>query len=244
MSNDLQFSPIINNRIQWDRLSMIPARCRNSRDLYFDDLGPGYLDVVDNQLVFKFSVKKPDKTDYDLRLDLDQINYLSLLPWNDQYGPRSLLIVHYSPQWVVHAFDLTLDRLRELMGRLQHARPDIPLAPYPDYGPQTARLYEQDIYGAWSMNMHTSRLYIAPDRLIFTDIDDLLLAHITKLTLISGDGYPTLRIDYHLPEEPKLRNLGIRVWNDDAETWASILQDRTGIPFERLVAPKKKPGDG
>ncbi len=241
MSDDRHLWPINGEQIYWDRLTLIPVKYRHGNDLYFHDRGAGYLGITDHRLVFQSTANHQD----NFQLDLDAITYFSLVWWEDSMGTRPLLTAHDSSgeQWDIHAFELTLDRLHDFTNRLLRSKPDAPLAPYTDHGPKTARLYEQDIYGAWNRIMR-SRVYIAPDRLLIAELTDLLFEQITKLTLINGDAYPMLRIDYRRPDDAQLYNIGLRFrGNDDITAWAYALRDRTGVELIHTEARKKKSDD-
>ena len=104
----------------------------------------------------------------------------------------------------------------------------------------------QDIYGQWEHN-RVATLYLAPDRLLVNWQSTIPLAEIRELAIMAppertlGSSRTMLRITCARPDSaPSV--VGFVMGSQDADVWASVLRERTGIAVEVFQGPKKKAG--
>lgn len=229
------------DQIEWERHPMYPAWYYGPDSAAFRTKKSGYFDLRNDQLVFKFQ----DKDSADLEIPLASVAFFGT---RHAVGGRFYLTVHCpdGANWLVYNFNfLTTKHWDEFRDQLLQTYPDVPFAPDPDYGPNTAHIYEQDIYGAWH-EQGTIILYLAPDRLLARRQTLLMLDQITKLALVpkislTDEFEPRmLRIDYRLPNDPRPQAIGLHFLHVVPHRWGDMLSQRTQIPLEVKSSRKKK----
>ncbi len=226
------------DQIEHEQHRMYPAQY-HSVDSTASYAKPGYLDLKDELLIFKFQ----DKNQPDLEIPLADVAFFGARR-TDHYGLRRALTVHCPAEaaWMIYTFEMTMDHRREFREELLRIDPTAPLTSDEDYGPARVQWVQQDIYGAWH-ERGKIMVYLAPDRLLADGRTLLLLDQITRLALIPEMTFQMLRIDYQTPDDPQLLSIGFHFPDDVPQNWGDILQERTGIELVQEGGRKKKKRD-
>jgi hypothetical protein len=104
---------------------------------------------------------------------------------------------------------------------------------------------QQNVYGQWEPR-RCATLYLAPDRLLVNWHSSIPLAEMRELAIVTPPNWTLgsrtmLRITYAPPDHaPSV--IGFVMSTQDADIWASVLRERTGIVVEHFEGPKKKAG--
>jgi hypothetical protein len=112
-----------------------------------------------------------------------------------------------------------------------------------DHGPAEVSHWQQDIYGRWS-KVGEVKLYLAPDRLVFTGHEAIHLAQVRQLAVVRRHrphvGQPALlRVDW-LGPDGKLHTDGFGLSPRESDAWAEVLHWRTDVPVEHYTGQRKK----
>jgi hypothetical protein len=118
----------------------------------------------------------------------------------------------------------------------------IALNPDPDYGPVNTMRYDQNIDGHWVRD-HTVRLYLIPDHLLADWRTAVRFNQVQELAVqSSGDFNPhdsTLLSIRCTSDDGRSRGVGFALSWDKAFELASLLEQHTGVVFEKVECKKE-----
>jgi hypothetical protein len=195
----------------------------------------GALALVDDRLIFRGA----SSANFEIDLPLERIHWFGQANVTVQQWNAIAVYVERDSRWRLYTFGV--DDVPQVAQALQEIG-GVELNPKPDYGPVSARRYDQNIYGHWEPG-HTVQLYLIPDHLLVDWRTVMRLDQVRGLAVLPSGGLSPadsvlLSIGY-TSDDGKPRGVGFALGWDKAAAWADMLRARTGVELDSFGRKKK-----